>query len=96
MIRLAELAWSAGLDGVVAAPRDIAGIRARLGHGFLLVTPGVRPRGSGVDDHKRVMTPGEALSAGADFLVIGRPLTQAPRPAEAARRLLRSLGQTDV
>ncbi len=94
VLRLAELAKQANLDGVVAAPRDVAALRKRFGSRFLLVTPGIRKQTGGTDDHKRSMSASEAVQAGADFLVIGRPLTQAKNPAEAARKLLRELGQT--
>ena len=91
VLRLTELAWRAGLDGVVAAPRDVAAIRARFGRRLMLYTPGIRPRSKSADDHKRSMTPERAVAEGADFLVVGRPLTGAPDPAAAARRLLQSL-----
>ena len=91
VLRLGELAWRAGLDGVVAAPKDVGALRGKFGRRFMLFTPGIRPRTSSVDDHKRAMTPKEALDAGADFLIIGRPLTEASDPAAAARKLLKSL-----
>jgi orotidine-5'-phosphate decarboxylase len=83
-VRLAKLAKSSGLDGVVCSPQEIAAIRAACGSDFLIVTPGVRPKGSDLADQKRVMTPGEALRAGADILVIGRPITAAADPVAAA------------
>ncbi|HIE50803.1 MAG TPA: orotidine-5'-phosphate decarboxylase [Armatimonadetes bacterium] len=90
---LARLAQQAGLDGVVASPQEIRLIRAACGEDFLLVTPGVRPTWAAKQDQKRVLTPAEALQEGADYLVIGRPLTQAPDPVAAAQRLLQECGQ---
>jgi orotidine-5'-phosphate decarboxylase len=85
--RLAVLAKSCGLDGVVCSPHEIAALRAACGDGFLLVVPGIRPAWAAVGDQKRVMTPAEAARLGADYLVIGRPITGADDPAAAARRI---------
>lgn len=85
VIAFARLAQDAGCDGVVASAHEIEAIRAACGPDFKLVIPGIRPAGSDVGDQKRVMTPGEAVRAGADYLVIGRPISAALDPAEAAR-----------
>ncbi len=87
VLRLARLAQASGLDGVVASPHEIAALRASCGPDFTLVIPGVRPAWAAVGDQKRVMTPAEALAAGADYLVIGRPITGATDPVAAARRV---------
>lgn len=84
---LARLAQDSGCDGVVASPHEIGVIRRACGPEFLIITPGVRPAGADLGDQKRVMTPGAAVQEGADYLVIGRPITGAPDPGEAARRI---------
>lgn len=89
--RLADLAQSSGLDGVVCSPYEIALLRQHCGYDFTLVVPGIRPDGSDSGDQKRVLTPREALDKGADYLVIGRPITSAPNPREAADAIVRSL-----
>ena len=81
--RLALLAKSAGLDGVVCSGQEAAPLRVACGTGFCLVTPGIRPVTAGADDQQRVMTPRDALAAGADYLVIGRPVTRAADPVAA-------------
>ena len=91
VVRLAQLAKHAGLDGVVCSPREAARVRGALGPGFRLVTPGVRPAGAATGDQKRVMTPAEALAAGADYLVIGRPITAAPDPLAAIEAIEREI-----
>jgi orotidine-5'-phosphate decarboxylase len=85
--RLARLAEEAGLDGVVASPQEIEIIRKTCGHDFIVVTPGVRPAEAAKDDQRRVMTPAEAIKAGADYLVIGRPIQHARDPVEAVDRI---------
>jgi orotidine-5'-phosphate decarboxylase len=90
-VRLAILAKQSGLDGVVCSPHEIAAVRAACGSGFLIVTPGVRPAGGELGDQKRVMTPLQAMESGADILVIGRPITAAPDPVQAARQIAAEL-----
>lgn len=90
--RLAALSRECGLDGVVCSPHEIAQLRRDLGGDFLLVVPGVRPAWAAAGDQKRVMEPRQAMAAGADFLVIGRPITGASDPAEAARRIALEIG----
>ena len=85
--RLAALAQKAGLDGVVCSPHEVALLRQRLGKDFQLVVPGIRPAWAEAGDQKRVMTPSEAIQAGADWIVIGRPITGAADPAQAATRI---------
>lgn len=84
VVRLAKLAQNAGMDGVVASPLEIGLIREACGPDFLIVTPGVRPAFASVDDQKRIMTPAEAVRAGADYMVIGRPIAKADDPRLAA------------
>jgi orotidine-5'-phosphate decarboxylase len=84
VVRLAKLAKAAGVDGVVASPHEVAQIREACGSDFLIVTPGVRPAFASADDQKRIMTPSEAVSQGADYLVIGRPIAAAADPIKAA------------
>jgi orotidine-5'-phosphate decarboxylase len=90
-LALARLAKKAGIDGVVASPLEIKAIRRACGKDFLIVVPGVRPRQEGAvrrDDQARVATPAEAIHAGADYLVIGRPITAAPNPRSAAQAIV--------
>ncbi len=92
VLRLAALAQQCGLDGVVCSAQEIACLRKELGPDFFLVVPGIRPEGAAMGDQRRVMGPAQARDAGADVLVIGRPITGAPDPALAARDIAQSLG----
>ncbi len=89
--RLARLALNAGLDGVVSSPKEIGLIRETCGQEFLIVTPGIRPRGSGDDDQARTLTPADAVRAGAGYLVVGRPITAAADPRAAADAINRDI-----
>ncbi len=91
VLRLARLALAAGAEGLVCSPCEVAMLRSALGPEPILVVPGVRPAGSPADDQRRTMTPREAVSAGADWLVIGRPITRSPDPLAAARAMAASL-----
>ncbi len=93
VLRLTELALETGVDGVVCSPREIAEVRRLCGPGFLVVTPGIRPGGHGCDDQKRTMSPGDAVTAGASFIVVGRPITRAPDPAAAAARIVADMNR---
>ena len=91
VLHYAALAQKAGLDGVVASAREVEKIRAKVGPGFLIVTPGIRPAWAERGDQERIMTPKEALRLGADYLVIGRPITQAEDPRDAVKRIFTEL-----
>jgi orotidine-5'-phosphate decarboxylase len=94
VLRLAEAARQAGLDGCVASPQEIRRIRLALGARFAIVTPGIRPASTAAtDDQKRVATPRAALEAGADYLVVGRPITAAPDPRAAAAAIIAELAK---
>ncbi|HVM92084.1 MAG TPA: orotidine-5'-phosphate decarboxylase [Terriglobales bacterium] len=88
VLRLAALALGNGYKGIVASAQECAALRREFGHDFTIVTPGVRPAGSGHDDQARVVTPAEAIAAGATHIVVGRPITEAPDPAAEARAIL--------
>lgn len=90
--RLGGLTLDCGLDGVVCSPAEVSALRDRCGKNFALVVPGVRPKGSVAGDQKRVMTPAAALAAGANAIVIGRPITQASSPGKAAAAIAADLG----
>lgn len=90
-VRLARLAHAAGIGGVVASPHEIAPIRETCGTSLVVVTPGIRPAGAERGDQRRTMTPRDAIQAGADYLVVGRPITGAAAPREAALRILEEM-----
>lgn len=92
--RRARQTYEAGCGGLVCAPTDIGAVRETVGAGLTLVTPGVRPSWSESGDQKRIMTPAEAMAAGADMLVIGRPITRAADPAEAVARIRAEMAAT--
>jgi orotidine-5'-phosphate decarboxylase len=92
VLRWALLAREAGLDGVVASAHEAPAVRRECGPDFLIVTPGIRPNWSSSGDQRRVMTPADAVKAGADILVVGRPITGAEAPEEAAARILDEIG----
>jgi orotidine-5'-phosphate decarboxylase len=89
--RLAKLAWDAGLRGFVTSAQECAALRESLGEQAFLVTPGIRPANSDVGDQRRVMTPADAIEAGADLLVVGRPIRDADNPTEAAAEIARQV-----
>jgi orotidine-5'-phosphate decarboxylase len=87
VLRLATLAQQSGLDGVVCSSRETVTLRSELGPDFRLITPGIRPAGSQADDQRRVMTPADAIRAGSNYLVIGRPVTRADDPVSVLRTI---------
>jgi orotidine-5'-phosphate decarboxylase len=91
VLRLAELALTAGCDGIVTSAREAAEVRRRLGDGFAVVTPGIRPAGDAAGDQARVVTPTDAVRAGVSYLVVGRPITAAADPGAAARRIVNEI-----
>ena len=95
VIRLARLAKDAGMDGVVASPKEIGPVKKECGNDFLVVTPGIRPESSRMDDQKRTMTPAEAVRSGADYIVVGRPVTRAPDPLAAVKGIIREVEHAD-
>ena len=92
VLRLAKVGVEAGIDGVVASPHEITPLRREFGNKIKIVVPGIRPTWSEPGDQKRTMTPREALEAGADYLVIGRPITAHPNPSEAVAKILDEMG----
>ena len=93
VVRLARLAQQAGIDGLVASPREITAIRRACGDKLTLVIPGVRPQGSTADDQKRILTPHQAMQAGANYLVVGRPIRDATDPRQAARDIVADMAR---
>ena len=91
VLRLAGTALEACADGLVASPAEVARLRRRFGSSPLLVTPGIRPAGTALNDQARAATPQEALRSGSDFLVIGRPVTAAPDPLRSLNRIIESI-----
>ena len=96
VLRLAKLAKASGLNGVIASPHEIRLLRESLGKDFLIVTPGIRPASGEAADQKRVMTPAEAVAAGASYIVVGRPIAAADDPAQAAARILEEMASGTV
>ncbi len=96
VLHLASLAQQSGLDGVVCSAQEAADLRARFGAGFALVTPGIRPAGADVGDQSRIMTPGNAIRAGSDYLVIGRPITQAADPLRALQEINQEIAKETI
>lgn len=92
-LRLARMAFDAGVRGFVCSPAEVRAMRSELGQGATLVTPGVRPAGSATHDQKRVATAADAVANGADFVVVGRPIRDAPDPVQVARSLAAEIGQ---
>jgi len=90
-VALGQMAISTGIDGLVCSPHEISTFRETLGDGPVLVTPGIRPRGADLGDQKRIATPAMAVRAGANFLVVGRPILQADNPAAVAKEILKEM-----
>jgi orotidine-5'-phosphate decarboxylase len=90
---LAKMGLEAGIRGFVCSPREVAALRALTGHEGVLVVPGIRPAAAESGDQRRIATPAEALRAGASYLVVGRPITQAPDPAIAAETILKEMAE---
>ncbi len=93
VLERAKLAKQAGLDGVVASSQEAALIRQKFGKDFIIVTPGIRPKNSAAGDQKRITTPFDAIKNGSDFLVVGRPIVNAPNPQAAAEEILQEIAQ---
>jgi orotidine-5'-phosphate decarboxylase len=96
VLRLAKLAQASGIDGMVCSAEEVATLRRETGPNTLLVIPGIRPTGSVIEDQKRIATPAQAITHGASMLVVGRPITRAPDPAEAAQAILQEIGQAQT
>jgi len=87
VLRLAKLGLGCGLDGVVCSAREVSFLRGKLGKDFVIVTPGIRPKQTGSDDQRRIATAQEAIAAGSDYLVVGRPILEAKEPLKALREI---------
>jgi orotidine-5'-phosphate decarboxylase len=96
VLRLARLAQASGIDGMVCSAEEVAALRRETGPHTLLVIPGIRPAGSAIEDQKRIATPAQAITHGASMLVVGRPITRAPDPAEAAQAILQEIEQAQT
>ena len=96
VLRLARLAQASGIDGMVCSPEELDLLRKETGPDTLLVIPGIRPAGSAIEDQKRIATPAQAITHGASMLVVGRPITRAHDPAEAARAILQEINQAST
>jgi len=94
VLRLAGLAKKSGMDGIVCSAQEIEIVRRELGTGFVIVTPGIRPAWAAAQDQKRIMTPWQAIQKGSDYLVVGRPVTQATSPQEAFLRIIEEIEKT--
>ena len=91
--RLATLTNNAGLDGVVCSAQEVTSLKSSFGEAFLTVTPGIRPKGSDVNDQQRIVTPAQAIQNGSDYLVVGRPITQAANPSQALANIVEEMGE---
>ena len=96
VLRLARLAQASGINGMVCSPEEVAILRKETGPDTLLVIPGIRPAGSAIEDQKRIATPAQAVAHGASMLVVGRPITRAADPAEAAQAILQEIEQAQT
>jgi orotidine-5'-phosphate decarboxylase len=96
VLRLAKLAQASGIDGMVCSAEEVATLRKETSPGTLLVIPGIRPTGSAIEDQKRIATPAQAIAHGASMLVVGRPITRAADPAEAAQAILQEIEQAQT
>ena len=93
VIRLATLGKESGLDGIISSANEIRVVREYFGKDFVILTPGIRPQNGSIDDQKRVSTPTEAVKAGADYLVIGRPITASENPKDSLRKILNEINE---
>jgi len=96
VIELSRLAASSGLDGVVASAKEASAIKREIGEKFIVVTPGVRPEFSEKGDQKRVLTPKQAIRAGADYIVVGRPIIHAKDPLRAAKKIIEEISEISL